>query len=106
MRKLGVLLASAAAAVLSLAVSPPASEAPAAYDNQTNGFIDQAQFDLDRAGFDEREEISEGLGPTYNAQSCGECHQSPVSGGGSQITELRAGQYDGRTFTDHIGGSL
>jgi CxxC motif-containing protein (DUF1111 family) len=106
MRKPGVSLASAAAVGLLLAVSPPATEAPAAYDNETNGFVDQGQFDLARAGFDEREEIDEGLGPTYNAQSCGECHQSPVSGGGSQITELRAGQFDGRRFTDHVGGSL
>jgi len=106
MRKLGILLASAAAVVLLLAVSPPAAEAPAEYDNLTNGFVDQSQFDLDREGFEEREGISDGLGPTYNAQSCAECHQSPVSGGGSQITELRAGRFDGRGFADHTGGSL
>src|SRR5262249_30311709 len=48
----------------------------------------------------------EGLGPVYNAQGCGECHQTPVAGGISQITELRAGHFDGRNFVDHPGGSL
>jgi CxxC motif-containing protein (DUF1111 family) len=83
-----------------------ATEAPAGFDNQTNGFEAQAQMDADRAKFDEIEQISDGLGPIYNAQSCRECHQNPVSGTISQVTELRAGSFDGRTFTDHIGGSL
>src|SRR2546425_461546 len=41
---------------------------------------------------------ADGLGPLYNAQSCGECHQNPTSGGASQITELRVGHLgpDGR----------
>jgi CxxC motif-containing protein (DUF1111 family) len=30
----------------------------------------------------------------YNAVSCSECHQNPVSGGPSQITELRVGHRD------------
>ena len=83
-----------------------ATEAPAGFDNQTNGFEPQANMDLDRVKFDEVEQISDGLGPVYNAQSCRECHQNPVSGTISQITELRAGSFDGFTFTPHIGGSL
>ena len=82
------------------------SEAPAGFDNQTNGFEPQANMDADRAKFDEVEQISDGLGPNYNAQSCRECHQNPVSGTISQVTELRAGTYDGHTFTPHPGGSL
>src|ERR1700681_752951 len=35
--------------------------------------------------------LADGLGPLYNAQSCRECHQNPISGGGSQVTELRVG---------------
>ena len=43
----------------------------------------------------------------YNAQSCAECHQSPVTGAGSQIAELRAGHLDaGGNFVDAPGGSL
>jgi CxxC motif-containing protein (DUF1111 family) len=72
----------------------------------TNGFVDQATFDADRAVFEEQEGRSDGLGPVYNAQSCAECHQNPVTGGISQITELRAGHFDGVNFSDHTGGSL
>jgi CxxC motif-containing protein (DUF1111 family) len=83
-----------------------AVEAPAGFDNLTNGFETQAQMDLDRAVFEERETIADGLGPVYNAQSCTECHQNPVTGATSQVTELRVGRFDGNTFTDRPGGSL
>src|SRR4051812_10011737 len=84
-----------------------ATEAPAAFDNQTNGFESQAQFDEDRDVFEERDDIAKGLGPVYNAQSCTECHQNPVTGAGSQISELRAGHLDaGGNFVDAPGGSL
>ena len=85
-------------------------EAPPAFgsDNAlvTNGFVSQDQFDLDRAVFEQREEKEEGLGPVYNTQSCAECHQNPVTGAISQITELRAGTFNGFSFVDHPGGSL
>jgi len=96
--------------LLAMAVAVPlvyaAVEAPAGYDNLTNGFEPQAQFDLDLATYAEQEQIADGLGPVYNAQSCGECHQNPVTGSGSQVTELRAASFDGFTYTDHPGGSL
>ncbi len=82
------------------------TEAPAGFDGGTNGFIDQAQMDADRATFEERDDVSKGLGPVYNAQSCAECHQNPVTGGISQITELRAGHFNGTSFVDAVGGSL
>ncbi|HEU0106237.1 MAG TPA: di-heme oxidoredictase family protein [Vicinamibacteria bacterium] len=72
----------------------------------TNGLVDQATFDADRAVFEEQEGRDDGLGPVYNAQSCAECHQNPVTGGISQVTELRAGHFDGINFVDHVGGSL
>jgi CxxC motif-containing protein (DUF1111 family) len=53
--------------------------------------VDDATHQGDQMKFDEVEQISDGLGPLYNAQSCRECHQSPVSGGASQVTELRVG---------------
>lgn len=86
--------------------STPAIEAPAGFDNLTNGLIDQSSFDAARAVFDEHERIDEGLGPVYNADSCGSCHANPVSGAISQITELRAGSFNGTTFVEQIGGSL
>jgi hypothetical protein len=72
----------------------------------TNGLVDQATFDADRAVFEEQEGRAEGLGPVYNAQSCAECHQNPVTGGISQITELRAGHFDGSTSSTTSAGSL
>src|SRR3954465_12321681 len=84
-----------------------ATEAPAAFDNRTNGFTTQTQFDLDRGVFEERDDVAKGLGPVYNAQSCAECHQSPVTGAGSQVSELRAGHLDVfGNFVDAPGGSL
>ena len=83
-----------------------AVEAPTGFDNVTNGFTNQTKFDVDRAQFEAQEQIPDGLGPVYNAQSCGECHQNPVSGSASQVNELRAGRTDGGVFTDHPGGSL
>jgi CxxC motif-containing protein (DUF1111 family) len=96
--------------VLLLILAPfvyAATEAPAGFDNLTNGSISQAQFDLDLASFDEFELIDDGLGPVYNAQACRECHQNPVSGSNSQIEELRAGRLDiFNNFTNPPGGSL
>lgn len=100
---------AAALGLAALACAGAASaqtEAPTGFDNLTNGAISQAQFDLDREVFDAQEDIDEGLGPLYNARSCGECHQNPTSGGISQITELRAGHFNGVSFVDHPGGSL
>src|SRR3954453_14460138 len=111
-RAIVLTLAAATAAYLSafsltLQGQSGASEAPAAFDNRTNGFTTQAQFDLDRLVFEERDDIAKGLGPVYNAQSCAECHQSPVTGAGSQVSELRAGHLDVfGNFVDAPGGSL
>jgi CxxC motif-containing protein (DUF1111 family) len=82
------------------------TEALSGFDNQTNGLTDQTSFDTALATFSEREEIADGLGPVYNAQGCVDCHQNPVAGGISQITELRAGSFNGVSFTDHPGGTL
>jgi CxxC motif-containing protein (DUF1111 family) len=71
-----------------------ATEAPAGFDTLTNNMVNQATHDTDRAVFEERDGVAKGLGPTYNAQSCAECHQNPVTGGISQISELRAGHSD------------
>ena len=98
--------------VMALLVAPvvfaiTAVEAPAGFDNLTNGVTTQTQFDLDREVFEEFEVIEDGLGPVYNAQACRECHQNPVTGATSQITELRAGRQDVfGNFSNPPGGSL
>jgi CxxC motif-containing protein (DUF1111 family) len=84
-----------------------ATEALAGFDNRTNNMVTQTDFNALKAVFEERDEIPDGLGPVYNAQSCTECHQNPVTGGTSQISELRAGHNDGAgNFVDAPGGSL
>ena len=97
--------ALAGGAALAQQRTPP-TEAPAGFDVDTNGMVDQATHDADLEVFAEQEFIEDGLGPTYNAQSCGECHQNPVTGGISQVTEQRAGHLNGNIFIDHPGGSL
>ena len=104
-RVAALALGALALALPALSVAPPA-EAPTGFDNLSNGLSDQATFDADKDVFDEQEFIADGLGPTYNAQSCGECHQNPVAGGISQVTEQRAGRFDGTSFINHPGGSL
>ncbi|HEX8118359.1 MAG TPA: di-heme oxidoredictase family protein, partial [Pyrinomonadaceae bacterium] len=121
MRILKLSAVTAFAVVLALATasrsgvqSQTATEAPAAFDNApVPGFYagtaaqQQATFNADKAVFEERDEIADGLGPVYNAQACSECHQNPVTGGISQITEFRAGHQDGfGNFVDAPGGSL
>ena len=96
-------------------------EAPAAFDNLTNGFDPQGpdfatleddavvplrSFNDNRFIFEEFETVADGLGPTYNAQSCRECHQNIVTGGASQIAEHRTGRLDLLQFVESAGGSL
>src|SRR6266481_9639164 len=71
-----------------------ATEAPSGFDTLTNGMVTQAVHDGDRATFEERDDVAKGLGPMYNAQSCAECNNNPVTGCISQISELRAGHND------------
>jgi CxxC motif-containing protein (DUF1111 family) len=99
----------------------PAFEAPSGFDNNTNGFDPQGpdyeslneenvvplrSFNDNRFIFEEIETTADGLGPTYNAQSCRECHQNVVSGGASQVTEQRTGHRTGGQFFESQGGSL
>jgi len=96
-------------------------EAPAAFDNRTNGFDPQgAAFDTlnednvvalrsfndNRFVFEEVEHVADGLGPTFNAQSCRECHQNIVTGGASQVAEHRTGRQELLQFVESVGGSL
>jgi len=96
-----------AAAALTLAlVSATAQfpDAPTGFDNKSNGMVDDATHQADQTKFEEVEQLIDGLGPLYNAQSCRECHQNPVSGAASQVTELRVGHQgpDGHFRTPEI----
>ncbi len=63
-------------------------------------------FNDNRFIFEEVETVGDGLGPTYNAQSCGECHQNVATGGASQIAEHRTGRLANNRFFESLGGSL
>jgi len=96
-------------------------EAPTGFDNRTNGFNEQGppfeslnedtvvplrSFNDNRFIFEEVETVTDGLGPTYNAQSCRECHQNVATGGASQIAEHRTGRMQAGEFFESLGGSL
>jgi len=99
-----------------------ASEALSGFDNLSNGFDEQGpafetlnednvvalrSFNDNRFLFEEVETLAEGLGPTYNAQSCRECHQNIVTGGASQIAEHRTGRLNvNHVFFESMGGTL
>jgi CxxC motif-containing protein (DUF1111 family) len=116
--KMFVLLSFAAAVFLPFAFTgsvqgQAATEAPttgmsALVDDLFNGnTATAAPFADNREEFEAREQVADGLGPCYNAQSCTECHQSPMTGGISQVDEFRAGHLDGAgNFVDAPGGSL
>lgn len=97
------------------------TEAPVGFDNLTNGFDPQGppfetinednvvpnrSFNDNRFIFEEVEVVTDGLGPTYNAQSCRECHQNVATGGASQVAEHRTGHLDNEVFFESPGGSL
>ncbi|HET7442834.1 MAG TPA: di-heme oxidoredictase family protein [Terriglobales bacterium] len=100
-----LLLVIAVTVLLGVAVHSPSqgqsqpSEALTGFDDQSNGFSDPARRQADQKFFEEIERIApDGLGPIYNAQSCRECHQTPVTGAASQVVELRVGHVDPHGF--------
>ena len=95
-----------AVALTGIAQQSP-TEAPAAFDTPTLGQNPGSQsvsngipepsgdtFALDQQRFERRNGVDDGLGPVFNATACADCHQNPVTGGPSQITEIRAGHLD------------
>ena len=110
MRSKQVLLVYVTASSLwiGLLAQQTASEAPAGFDTPTlqtqnagtqsssNGVAEPSgdTFARDQQVFEKREDSIFGVGPVFNATSCSECHQNPVTGGASQITEVRVGHRD------------
>ena len=93
--------------------SQSVKEAPTGYNTPTmtnnpgsqsvsNGMPQPANdtFAEDQAAFEEEDGVDKGLGPIYNARSCSECHQNPVTGGGSQVSELRVGHNSNGRFVN------
>jgi CxxC motif-containing protein (DUF1111 family) len=64
------------------------------------------RFEDNKFIFSERENIEDGLGPTYNDVGCVECHQSVDVGAFGQQMEFRAGHLVNGAFVDATGGQL
>jgi CxxC motif-containing protein (DUF1111 family) len=73
-------------------------------DECDNPPVANRSFRDNLAIFEEREEVDEGLGPTYNDTACSSCHQAPVTGHISQINEFRAGSVTFGVFQAPPGG--
>jgi len=95
------------ALALGLIAQNAPTEAPTGFDTPavrgnpgsqsvSNGIAEPSgdTFANDQAFFEKQEDTSDGIGPVFNASSCVTCHANPVTGGASQITELRADHLD------------
>jgi len=102
-----IVLTLCGASVAALAAQQALTEAPTGFDTPTlvenpgsrsvsNGIAEPAgdSFALDQQIFELTHDVDSGLGPVFNARTCADCHQNPVSGGASQFTELRVGHTD------------
>src|SRR5262245_41230168 len=65
--------------------------------------VPDRSFEDNKFIFNEIETVDDGLGPLYNAQGCGDCHDNSDFGGGSQMRELRAGQLVNGGFGNPTG---
>jgi CxxC motif-containing protein (DUF1111 family) len=98
MANMRILMVLGSLVLVLLSQALQTQEAPVGFDGKSNGLVDDPTHQADQGKFDEVENVADGLGPLYNAQSCRECHQNPQSGGASQVNELRVGHLgpDGR----------
>lgn len=108
-RRIFTLWATLAASLAMLGASGCASEAPQSFDQQ-NGLLAAGEFDEAKGTFAEVEGAEDGLGAHFNDSSCANCHPAPgkeLPGGGSAVTELRAGHREANgSFVPARGGTL
>jgi CxxC motif-containing protein (DUF1111 family) len=73
---------------------------------------DPVAFAAARDNFAQAEDINDGLGPTFNGNSCAQCHGTPIVGGSGVQIERRFGRVDNGVFfgfdraPDNEGGTL
>ncbi|MEA2571878.1 MAG: hypothetical protein QOI24_3879 [Acidobacteriota bacterium] len=91
---------------------PPPPPAVTATAGDAIGGLTASEAATFAAGLEEFsgvEGIDDGLGPVFNGRSCGECHDTPVVGGGSSLHLVtRVGRRVNGTFDPltNLGGSL
>lgn len=64
---------------------------------------DEDEFEDAQTDFAAVEEIDEGLGPVFNEAGCGECHNTPVTGGSGIQIERRFGKVTNGEFYGYDG---
>src|SRR5881394_4626117 len=62
----------------------------------------QAQFLAGKRAFQREFEPKDGLGPLFNANSCGQCHETPVVGGVGDEVEVHATRFDAPNSCDPL----
>jgi len=98
----GVLVAALGHATLLLATGCPKPVAPG---DPIAGLTreQRERFDRGRVAFETSFVPETGLGPLFNADSCGECHEQPVAGGPGDERELHVAAFDpGTGFCDPL----
>ncbi len=95
--------------LLAFAAIGCAKPAPQSFEMQ-NGLLSPEEFESATGAFAEVETPSDGLGAHFNDSSCANCHPAPgqaLPGGGSNVTELRAGHEGANNaFSPAPGGTL
>src|SRR5262245_37477240 len=98
-----LLFAAACAASLALHACAPMMKPGDPLPGLTDAEL--RRFEAGREKFEKRFRPSTGLGPLYNAVSCGECHEDPTSGGPGDESEIQVSAYDAeRRFCDTLAG--
>ncbi len=105
--KMRIALGGVAALLVVAAFRAVSAQAPAVPGDPLPG-VSPREFEEFRLGLEDFrsiEEASEGLGPLFNGTGCASCHSVPVIGGGSPMTELRAGARDANGQFRVVGGT-
>ncbi len=91
-----VLIAQNSATEASAGFATPVVRGNPGSQSVSNGIAQPAgdTYANDQAFFETEEDANDGIGPVFNASSCANCHANPVTGGASQITEVRVGHLD------------
>lgn len=85
---------------------PAGQEAPTGFDEHTNGYLSQTDYQAGLIEFNDVKTVNDGLGPVFNEVSCQKCHKGPANGGTSHFKVTRAGYLIGGNFIPPAGGSM
>ncbi|NIR53158.1 hypothetical protein GWO43_31340 [candidate division KSB1 bacterium] len=82
---------------------PPEPEQPEPGEPLAGLSTDElTRFDAGRAVFERIFTPDDGLGPLFNSTGCVSCHNQPVSGGSSAVTEVHATKFEPPDFCDPL----